>query len=63
MTYNPKDWKMPYGKYEGKTFDELPINYIKWVANNKKHGMRKYALLEWKRRIQTSRRIKVAKNI
>lgn len=26
--------RMPRGKYRGKFIDELPIDYLKWVAEN-----------------------------
>lgn len=57
--YNPKDFKIGYGRYKDTTIDEMPIYLIKKIANQKGHIYRMIALRELKRRREAAAKLKI----
>jgi uncharacterized protein (DUF3820 family) len=39
--------RMPFGVHEGKSFDEIPIGYFKWLFMNKRMGRVEPEILWW----------------
>jgi len=36
---DPGDEKMYFGKHRGKTYSEIPIDYLRWVLDNCEHNL------------------------